>query len=286
MKLLNTGILFLALLLTACADRDPLEKIVNGNSGEMFSLITSKKGRAGTLVVDGVKYYATFNDEEKKATVTISNLRLADDDEPLAFTFSGLDWKFGNSNHTLQRVIEIDRLVPDDDFGTGYVFEDFVMIYSHGNEFDSHNSSGFFVSYKVNGVSVMAYPHRMLCQGTTMVREAGGDNSDVSYDTNYEVNIITSGVGEAVVDITGLNIGTHSVDLSVSGLKLELADGGYDLSVGTSGVDVESSLAGVGITQFEGHADLLTRLVITMDLTFENQNYAVTATLTPNLSDN
>lgn len=286
MKLLNTGILFLALLLTACADRDPLEKIVNGNSGEMFSLITSKKGRAGTLVVDGVKYYATFNDEEKKATVTISNLRLADDDEPLAFTFSGLDWKFGNSNHTLQRVIEIDRLVPDDDFGTGYVFEDFVMIYSHGNEFDSHNSSGFFVSYKVNGVSVMAYPHRMLCQGTTMVREAGGDNSDVSYDTNYEVNIITSGVGEAVVDITGLNIGTHSVDLSVSGLKLELVDGGYDLSVGTSGVDVESSLAGVGITQFEGHADLLTRLVITMDLTFENQNYAVTATLTPNLSDN
>lgn len=286
MKLLNTGILFLALLLTACADRDPLEKIVNGNSGEMFSLITSKKGRAGTLVVDGVEYYATFNDEDKKATVTISNLRLADDDEPLAFTFSGLDWKFGNSNHTLQRVIEIDRLVPDDDFGTGYVFEDFVMIYSHSNEFDSHNSSGFFVFYKVNGVSVMAYPHRMLCQGTTMVREAGGDNSDVSYDTNYEVNIITSGAGEAVVDITGLNIGTHSVDLSVSGLKLELVDGGYDLSVGTSGVDVESSLAGVSVTQFEGHADLLTRLVITMDLTFENQNYAVTATLTPNLSDN
>lgn len=286
MKLLNTGILFLALLLTACADRDPLEKIVNGNSGEMFSLITSKKGRAGIHIVDGVEYFATFNDEDKKATVIISNLRLADDDEPRSFTFSGLDWKFGNSNHTLQRVIEIDRLVPDDDFGTGYVFEDFVMIYSHGNEFDSHNSSGFFVSYKINGMSVMAYPHRMLCQGTTMVRDADGGNSDVSYDTNYEVNFLTSGEGEARIDITGLNIDGHITDISLSGLKLDFVDGGYDLSVGTTGMDVDSSLPGVTVTQFEGHAELLTRLVIVMDLTYGNHDYVVTATLTPNLSDN
>ncbi|MDE7410717.1 MAG: hypothetical protein K2M94_01605 [Paramuribaculum sp.] len=287
MKLINYGILLIALLFTACADRDPLEKIVTGSSGEMFNMVSTLKGRTGARVVNGVEYYATFNDEEKTATVTISNLRLSPEDEPLAFTFSGLEWKFGHSNHTLQRVIEVGRLIPDDDFGTGYEFDDFMLIYVQANEFDTHNSAGFFVKYKINGVySVIAYPNEMLCQGSTLVRDLAGDEtSEVSYDTQYIVNLYPGADSKATVDISGLAIDGENVDMTIAGLALDLTDDGYSLGADSSSeADISSSVDGLRLLQFDAQADLLTRLVITMDLSIGGKDYAVTASLTPNLS--
>ncbi len=252
MKLINHGILFLMALATvACGSTDPLEKV-------------------------------TFADN-KKATVTISNLRLETEDEPMSFTFSELDWHFGPSSHTMQRVIEREELVPDNDFGTGHRFSDFVMVYSQANEFDPSESAGFYIRYIIDDhYTVTAFPEKILCRGT-IVMETDSGRKTVSYDTDYAVTLKAGERCSADMTITGLPV--YGRTITVTGLNLTLTPRGYGLDSGSS-TRVTAGRGGDGVTllSLEATADMLDDLTIDMRLAVAGITYSVQAYLSPNLA--
>lgn len=284
MKLINHGILFLMALATvACGSTDPLEKVTFADSGKSFNLI-SGSSRCGSAICDGVEYYAVFDDENKKATVTISNLRLETEDEPMSFTFSELDWHFGPSSHTMQRVIEREELVPDNDFGTGHRFSDFVMVYSQANEFDPSESAGFYIRYIIDDhYTVTAFPEKILCRGTTIVMETDSGRKTVSYDTDYAVTLKAGERCSADMTITGLPV--YGRTITVTGLNLTLTPRGYGLDSGSS-TRVTAGRGGDGVTllSLEATADMLDDLTIDMRLAVAGITYSVQAYLSPNLA--
>lgn len=285
MKTPGVGILFsLLVILCGCAGEDPLDKVVFADSGRSFNLI-SGSGRSGSAVCEGVEYYVTFDDENKRATVTISNLRLEPDDAPMTFTFSNLDWEFGPSSHISQRVIDIPEVYPDNNGGESHTFTDFIMVYSQANEYDPHNSDGFYIHYRVDSrYEITAYPQTMLCQGTTRVVDIAAGSDQIDYNTLYRLTLSTEPELSADIAITSLPVYGRRIDVDIKSVRLGLFRRGYTLEYCAAHTSASSPAVPVRISGLTASADLLDRLVMEMELNVVGRDYRVYAYLSPNLN--
>lgn len=279
LQIFASSILF-TLILGSCRSDEPFKHVVFADSPEMFNFVLPS-GRTAAFITDNVSYNIVFDDEKRKATLTINNLRCSPEEEGTIVTFSDVDWTYVEGSHEKQRSISRPMLVSDSP-GDGYNLTDVEIIYSESNELNRNPSAGFYASYTVNGAySVMSYPYIVYAEGTTTVKTEGDVMPQlVDYSPLYKLDLRPS-VMKLDISVKDMEIAGERLDFSISGIGMSLTDDGYTLD-GNDIIHVEMSNGkAVEVRDISGVAVLRDQLELVMELVYEGKTYNVEAFLSP-----
>lgn len=277
-------IVLLSAFLAGCRSEDPLRHFVVADSPEMFNVVTPLSGRGTPSVVDGVRYDIAFDDVERIAVVTISNLRCAEHEEGVNAVFSDIEFTYGPGSHQKQRIIERDQMNSLTDPGAAVTLSDVTFVYTESNALNSIGASGFYAEFTVDGLyRVLAYPYVVYADGTTVVRKTGtAEGEAIDYDPVYTVRLNPDDKS-ADVDIRGLTLDGRKCDVTICGLVLKLLPDGYSLQKTDLTDVVFSSPEPVELVDFNANALLRDELNINMSIKIGDRQFAVEAFLSPDM---
>lgn len=222
---------FAALTMVSCGgdenDDDPVDLTV-ASSPKAFNYVTTV-GNAAGFVSDAPRYEVVFDNNSKKAVVTMENIKLSESDEPKSYRFIDVPWTQGDGGKA--KVIDVKSIVPD-----GYsnvVFDELDIIY-YGEEkmIDNVDCRGLAVEYEVNGTAnVTMVPYRMVCGGTTETLNTMTSKKFVSTKTVYTIDLDPSTM---TADVTVSNASFDAAmpalrDMLFEDVNLVLSDGGFEL---------------------------------------------------------
>lgn len=264
--------------MASCGSSEPFHNIVFADGSDTFNRVTDiMRSSLGDGIYQG-GYYITFDDEQRTASLTISNLKVSDADEGITLTFDNVPWNYSESNHQKQRVISADELIGEDpQYGT-IRLTDVEIIYSESNDLDFYTSNGLCASYIINSrYQVVAYPYHVFAEGTTRV-STGSGNTAYEYSPIYYITLDPE-QRIASIDIKGLTDDKIRID----NLELEFTDYGYILK-SDDATTMRSSEYTLNLLYGESH--IHDRLELRMQLKDGNDNQVyVDAFLSPNLSE-
>lgn len=281
-----TAVRFILLLLlvsvAGCRSPEPLDNIVRAELPNSFNFVSSIGQRSASVICDDVGYYIVFDDDKRKANVTITNLHLPDMEEPMILTFTDVDMTYTDNRHEKQRIMREDVLVSSDPVTEGVAITDVIIIYTHANALDTNGNDGIYAKYTVDGrYAVTAYPYCIFADGTTIVENLSDETQIVDYRPTYKISLSPDDM-TAWLFVEGLKLGGTSVNLSYGPLRLSIDDSGYSLS------ELPSTVLAVAekIESFALSARLLDELKVDFVVVDESAAlYRVSGFLTPNLSE-
>jgi len=267
--------------LCACRSEDPFKKVVFADSPEMFNFITPVGRSSSSYIVDNVSYNIAFDDDKKKATVTINNLKLSANVPGEIMTFSNVDWNYVSGSHETQRAIRVPMMSSDSP-GNGFTLTDVEIIYSESNESSNVPTAGFYASYVVNGAySVLSYPYKIYADGTTTVRT---DKYIMPQAVDYEPVYVLSLHPENMsldMNVRNMDIDGARLDFSISGIAMTLTDEGYNLDETERTAVTAYNGTSINVSDISGVAVLRDELNLTMTVEYMNMTYYIEAYLSP-----
>lgn len=267
--------------LCACRSEDPFKKVVFADSPEMFNLITPVGRSSSSYIVNNVSYNIAFDDDKKKATVTINDLKMSANAPGEIVTFSNVDWNYVPGSHETQRAIRVPIMSPDSP-GNGSTLTDVEIIYSESNKLSNVPTAGFYASYVVNGAySVVSYPYIIYADGTTTVRT---DNDIMPQTVDYEPVYVLSLHPESMsldMNVRNIDIDGERLDFSISGITMILTDEGYNLDETEWTAITASNGTSINVSDIAGVAVLRDELNLTMIVEYMNTMYYIEAYLAP-----
>lgn len=273
---------FLLMSVAGCRSPEPLDNIVRAESPDSFNFVSSIGQRSSSVICGDVGYYIVFDDDKRKANVTITNLHFPDMEEPMIMTFADVDMTYTDNRHEKQRVICADALVSSDPVTEGVAITDVIIIYTQVNDLDPNGNDGIYAKYTVDGrYTVTAYPYCIFADGTTIVENLTDETRIVDYRPTYKI-LLSPDDMTAGLFVENLKLGGTLADLSYGPLRLSIDDSGYSLTKLPSTV-----LAGAEkIESFALSACLLDELKVDFVVVDESADlYRVSGFLTPNLSE-
>lgn len=273
---------FALALLAGCRGEDPLAKFVTAMDVRSFNYVSSQ-GRSAVVMPD-VGYAATFDDDNRTASLTISNLAMTSDETPVTLMFDDVEWTYRLDVPGKARMIKADELIPSNvETSGGITLKDVVIVYFEASAADENHSHGFYIHYYVNGVyEVTAFPYDMQSAGATRVRDESTGFETVDYDTEFALTLDPEAM-TASMTVAGLDGPVES--LSVEGMGLTLSNTGFGLSqkertswqAVPAGTDAE-------ISDITVAADETGSMEVDFVLTVNGGDYRVTAFLYSNLN--
>lgn len=273
---------FALALLAGCRGEDPLAKFVTAVDVRSFNYVSSQ-GRSAVVMPD-VGYAATFDDDNRTASLTISNLAMTSDETPVTLMFDDVEWTYRLDVPGKARMIKADELIPSNvETSGGITLKDVVIVYFEASAADENHSHGFYIHYYVNGVyEVTAFPYDMQSAGATRVRDESTGVETVDYDTEFALTLDPEAM-TASMTVAGLDGPVES--LSVEGMGLTLSNTGFGLSqkertswqAVPAGTDAE-------ISDITVAADETGSMEVDFVLTVNGGDYRVTAFLYSNLN--
>lgn len=284
MKRFQLHTLLLAVILAGCRSNEPFDNIVTAVNPDAFNYVTSTGGRANPAVFGDAGYYIVFDDDQRIANLTISNLRVSDSDEPMTLSFSRVPMTYSSDSHEKERVIMAETLVPDNPDGPSVTLSDVLIVYSHTNSLDPNRTDGIYARFTVNGrYTVTAYPYRMLADGTTRIDCLTDGKQQIEYEPVYGLRLDPATLTASLV-VKSLDLAGVERRIVIRDLTLGFVDNGYTLSM--SGATVCAADKGaVKLVSVSGTAELRTELKIDMVLSVDGADYRVAAFLSPNLGN-
>lgn len=275
--------LFLLLIvIMGCRSPEPLDNIVRAEASRSFNYVSLIGQKLSSVICDDVGYYIVFDDDKRKANITITNLHFPDMDEAMTLTFTDVDMTYTGNRHEKQRIIRAEVLVSSDPVTEGVAITDVIIVYTHANTLDPNGNDGIYARYTVDGrYTVTAYPYYIFADGTTVVDNLSDRTQLIDYWPTYKI-WLSPGNMTAKLFVYGLNLGGTLVDLSYGPLRLTIDDSGYSLTELPS-----TRLVGAEkMESFTLSARLLDKLKVDFVVTDESAIlYRVSGFLTPNLSE-
>ena len=275
--------MLLGLFVTGCRSSEPFDKITRAATPEAFNYVAPLSSRAASTVYNDAGYYIVFDDENKVASVTISNLRVPGYDQPRTLTFVDVPMDYTSNNHMVERMIKAESLVSHDPINGGTEITDVTIVYIQSNSLDPNPTDGIYARFVIDGAYlVTAYPYDVFGEGTTRIDDLENLTTAYDYNTTYHLTLDPSTM-TADMEVANLSVGGWKGNVTVKGLKLTLVDDGYEVEFGPStSVDAEIPLE---IDRFSGVADLRKRLDIDFDLRAQGVGeFRIASFLTPVLS--
>lgn len=270
-----------ALTLGACRKSEPFDNIVRAENPEAFNYVTDAAGRGSGAVFDDAGYYFVFDDDNRTANITISNLRLNEFDESRTLTFSDVPMDFTSDRHETERMVKADVLVATDPVNAGTAITDVTIIYTKSNDLDPNGTGGIFARYTVDGrYTVTAYPYKVFSDGTTRVDNITDGGETIDYHATYALNLDPHNGGEAMLRINGLKLGGNTYNLTIEPLVFHITDAGYTLE---STASTTCKGGAVTLKKLSATAGLRSELKIDMPMEAVGKEYRVAAFLTSNL---
>lgn len=269
-------------LLAGCRSDDPLAKFVTAVDVCSFNYVSSQ-GRSA-VVMPEVGYAATFDDENRTASLTVSNFAVSAGDTPVTLMFDDVEWTYRLDVPGKARMIKADELIPSNvETSGGITLKDVTIVYFEASAADENHSRGFYIHYFVNGVyEVTAFPYAMQSTGATRVRDEATGAETVDYDTEFALTLDPDAMTASMI-ATGLDGPVES--LRIEGMGLVLSNKGFSLSqkertswqAVPSGPDTE--ISDITVTADESGA-----MEVEFVLTVAGSDYRVTAFLYSNLN--
>ncbi len=280
----------IALVATGCRGSEPFDNITRAATPRAFNYVTASNGaRIGSSIYDDVSYYIVFDDENRTANITISNLQTPDSSEPMTLTFKDCEMTYTSNNHSKQRIVKADVLVSNSPIGAGTAITDATFIYTESNALDPNGIDGIYAKFTVDGFyTITAYPYHIFADGTTRIDNLTDATTAIDYSPVYTLDIDPDAM-TAQLRIYGLELGDSKGNITVSNLKFALTDGGYMFEAGSgsvmtvSGYSQEASKA-ITLESLTATAGLLDELRISMRLNDGTTSFEVDAFLSSNLS--
>lgn len=272
------------LLLTGCRGSEPFDKITRAATPEAFNYVSPLMGRSTSTVYNDAGYYIVFDDDNKVASLTISNLRVPGYDTPRTLTFVNVPMDYTSNNHRIERMISAESLTSHDPVNEGTVIKDVTIIYIQSNSLDPNPADGIYARFIVDDAYlVTAYPYEIFADGTTRVDNLTMSETSYDYTTIYHMTLDPTSM-TADMSVKNLSLNNSRVDFELHNLQLSLIDDGYTVAFGPSTtVDSDSGLV---IEDFEAQADLLKELNVKFVVKLpNNDSYWISAFLNPGLSD-
>lgn len=238
--------------------------------------------RSAANIFDDVTYAIVFDDTKRVANLTISNLRVEDEQIPMTLTFTDVPMSYTPNRHEKERIIKADVLVSDFPATQGVAITDVEIVYTKSNDLDPNNTSGIYARYVVDEkYQVTAYPYNILADGTTRVDENVDGQEYIDYNTVYHINLDPSTL-TADMTVEGLPVSGRKTSLSITGLRMSLIENGYVLAS-----DNRTRCDGDGIVELKSlsaEARLRDELRLEIYLSVDGIPYRISGFLTPNLS--
>ncbi|MBD5351021.1 MAG: hypothetical protein HDR89_09090 [Bacteroides sp.] len=284
----------LALSVGSCRSSEPFDNITRAATPQAFNYVTAAGGaRVASSVCDDVSYYIVFDDENRTANITISNLRTPANDQPMTLTFMDCDMSYTSNNHSKERIVKADVLVSNAPAGSGegVAITDATFIYTESNDLDPNGIDGIYARFTIDGTyTVTAYPYHVFADGTTRIDNLTSGTTAIDYDPVYTLDLDPDAM-TATLKVYGLDlgIGEDIGAMTISRLKLTLTDGGYGLASDASTVMTLSQYSGdphqqITLESLTATAELRDELRITMHLTAGDTSFTIAAFLGSNLS--
>lgn len=267
---------------SACRSSDPFENIVSTDVPRGFNCVSVAGARSLISIFDDVTYAIVFDDTKRVANLTISNLRVDDDQPPMTLTFTDVPMSYTSDRHEKERIIKADVLVSDFPATQGIAITDVEIVYTRSNDLDPNNTSGIYARYVVDGrYQVTAYPYNMLADGMTRIDENVDGQEYIDYNTVYYIDLYPSTM-TADLAVVGLSVGGTKKALKISGLKLSLTEDGYVLESGSRTLCTGDGV--VVLKSLTSEAQLRDELRLEIFLSIDGIPYRISGFLTPNLS--
>lgn len=283
---LFSSILFLGVALMGCRSAEPFDQITRAANPEAFNYVTSAVGRAGSQVYSDAGYYIVFDDENKLASITISNIRVPGDDTPRTLTFTDVPMDYSLNRHQVERVIEADRLISKDPVNLGMEITDVTIVYIQSNSLDPNETDGIYARYTIDGLyTVTAYPYKIFAEGTTRVDDLQSKSTSYDYKTAYSIDLNPDNM-TASLTISGLVLGAQISDVTISGLQFAITDNGYRLEMipSTSVNSTDATCRDLTIDNLTVDAQLRGELRLDMRVVANGFDYQVAAFTSSNLT--
>ena len=276
------------LAVAGCRSAEPFDNITRAASPTAFNYVTATNGaRIGASVYDDVSYYIVFDDENRTANITISNLNTPGRDEPLTLTFKDCEMTYTANNHSKERIVKADVLVSNSPVGSGVVITNATFVYTESNKLDPNGIDGIYARFTIDDVyTVTAYPYHIFADGTTRIDNLSDGSSTIDYVPVYAIDINPDAM-TASLKICNLTLNGAAKEISISPLRFVLTENGYGLEMTSetkfkiSGADNDEA---IGLESISAEAILLDELKIDMRLNVEGTVMDVAAFLTSNLS--
>ena len=216
-----------AALLAGCRSEDPLAKFVTAVDVRSFNYVSSQ-GRSAVVMSD-VGYAATFDDDNRTASLTVSNLAVSPGETPVTLVFEDVEWTYRLDVPGKARMIKADELVPSNvETSGGITLKDVVIVYFEAAAADENGSRGFYIHYKINGVyEVTAYPYAMQSAGATRVRAEATGAETVDYDAEFAI-VLDPVAMTASMEVRGLDGPIER--FAAEGMELTLSNTGFSLA--------------------------------------------------------
>lgn len=268
------------LFMIGCRNEEPFRHVVFADSPEMFNYVTPSD-RTKAFITDGVSYNIVFDDEKKRASLTINNLRFSPEEEGRIVTFSNIEWTYIAGSHEKQRAIKV-LSISSDNPGDDCTLTEVEIIYSESNALNGNPSAGFYASYTVNGIySVQSYPYTVFAEGTTTVRSEKEIMPQlVDYEPLYKLDMHPSSM---TLDMTvrDLEIGGKKIGFTLRGIAMALTDNGYTLEANKSVELTSNGGETLIVKNVSGNAVLRDELNLVMELICDGMTYYVEGYLSP-----
>lgn len=281
---LFSAILFVALVVTGCRSSEPFDKITRAATPEAFNHVMPKSARGVATVYDDAGYYIVFDDDNKVASLTISNLRVPGSSTPRTLTFVDVPMDYTRNNHRIERMISQEQLVSHDPVNSGTIISDVTIVYVQSNSLDPNPSDGIYARFTIDDAYVVtAYPYGIFADGTTRIDDLGSMTTAYDYTATYRLTFDPATM-TATMTIDDIEIGGTAGKIVFSGLKLTLTNDGYELAF-TDTSAMKSDLAISELTAFKATADLRTELDIDLSLRMsDGGSYRIAAFLSPDMT--
>lgn len=278
--------MFLAVISSGCRSSEPFDQITRAANPQAFNYVTNSVGRAAPRVYSDAGYYIVFDDENKLASITISNIRVPGSDVARTLTFTDVPMDYSHNSHQVERVIEADRLISKDPVNIGMEITDVTIVYIQSNSLDPNDTDGIYARYIIDGIyTVTAYPYRIYAEGTTRVDDLQSMSTSYDYKTTYSIDLDPDNLS-ASIRISGLVLGSSLPDITVSQLQFAIIDNGYRLEM-----TPETKVSAMGSTECDLAVDDLTvnamlrgELRLDMRVSENGSSYQVAAFTTSNLT--
>ena len=272
----------LVLIISGCRGSEPLDNIVRASNPKAFNYVVPISQRGVSDIQENVGYYIVFDDEAMKANITIANLLLPGESQPMTMTFTDVDMGDSFNNHVGQRVVRSDVLISSDPVTSGFTITDVTFVYSTTNSLDPNDLNGIYARYTVNGQYVVtAYPYNIIADGTTRIDNLTEGGEFIDYTPCYRI-VFDPERMLADVYTSGLTVGGEVCDFSIRGVRLNLTEDGYTLV--SCEKTIVGSETGVDVVDFSAEADLLDELRLRFTLKNDSGEFDVAAFLLPSLS--
>ncbi|MCM1293294.1 MAG: hypothetical protein NC230_06935 [Bacteroides sp.] len=264
----------------SCRHHEPFDKITRAATPEAFNYISPVTGRSASVIVDDASYYIVFDDDNKEATVNISNLLLPGSDRPLTLTFENVTMNYTRNNHEVERQIVEEQLTSSDPVNTGTVITDVEIVYTQANSLAPDRPDGIYARYVIDGYQVVSYPYCVYAEGTTRIDDLSDNSVSYDYNTVYRIKLDPNSM-TAFVAIDEMHINNVPSSVTIDQLPLKIIDGGYEIDASDKNFNIGK---GVSLCGFNAIAQLRGELKMEFDLMFNSEiRYHVAAFLSPDL---